>query len=221
MALLAMAISALGARGAVVHRLAGRRRSPTSSARQGADHRRHPGPAARRRWTRARSPSSPASRASARTPRTSPRSAAAARTPPPSRSPPRCEADVCEIYTDVDGVFTADPRIVPNAAKLDTHHLRGDARAGRVRREGADAALRRVRPPRTASRCTSRQLVLTATGTIVDGTMEDLTVEQALITGVAHDRGEGEGHRRRRARPARRGGEDLPRRSPTPRSTST
>lgn len=28
-------------------------------------------------------------------------------------------ADVCEIYTDVDGVFTADPRIVPKAHKLD------------------------------------------------------------------------------------------------------
>lgn len=28
-------------------------------------------------------------------------------------------ADVCEIYTDVDGVFTADPRIVPSARKLD------------------------------------------------------------------------------------------------------
>ena len=28
-------------------------------------------------------------------------------------------ADVCEIYTDVDGVFTADPRIVPTARKLD------------------------------------------------------------------------------------------------------
>ncbi len=28
-------------------------------------------------------------------------------------------ADVCEIYTDVDGVYTADPRIVPNAFKLD------------------------------------------------------------------------------------------------------
>ena len=28
-------------------------------------------------------------------------------------------ADACEIYTDVDGVFTADPRIVPNARKLD------------------------------------------------------------------------------------------------------
>jgi aspartate kinase len=29
------------------------------------------------------------------------------------------KADVCEIYTDVDGVYTADPRIVPNAKKLD------------------------------------------------------------------------------------------------------
>ncbi|HEV7756574.1 MAG TPA: aspartate kinase, partial [Mycobacteriales bacterium] len=29
-------------------------------------------------------------------------------------------ADVCEIYTDVDGVFTADPRIVPNAKRLET-----------------------------------------------------------------------------------------------------
>ncbi|NRA08780.1 MAG: aspartate kinase [Myxococcales bacterium] len=29
------------------------------------------------------------------------------------------EADVCEIYTDVDGVFTADPRVVPAARKLE------------------------------------------------------------------------------------------------------
>ena len=29
------------------------------------------------------------------------------------------EADVCENYTDVDGIFTADPRIVPNARKID------------------------------------------------------------------------------------------------------
>ncbi len=28
-------------------------------------------------------------------------------------------ADLCQIYTDVDGVFTADPRLVPNAHKLD------------------------------------------------------------------------------------------------------
>lgn len=30
------------------------------------------------------------------------------------------DADVCQIYTDVDGVFTADPRIVKNARKMDT-----------------------------------------------------------------------------------------------------
>ena len=30
------------------------------------------------------------------------------------------EADVCEIYTDVDGIFSADPRVVPNARKLKT-----------------------------------------------------------------------------------------------------
>jgi len=30
------------------------------------------------------------------------------------------KADVCEIYTDVDGVYTADPRLVPNAKKLNT-----------------------------------------------------------------------------------------------------
>ena len=28
------------------------------------------------------------------------------------------KADICEIYTDVDGVYTADPRVVPNAIKL-------------------------------------------------------------------------------------------------------
>ncbi|HQJ35254.1 MAG TPA: aspartate kinase, partial [Rhodoglobus sp.] len=28
-------------------------------------------------------------------------------------------ADVCEIYTDVDGIFTADPRVVPRAHKID------------------------------------------------------------------------------------------------------
>ncbi len=29
------------------------------------------------------------------------------------------KADLCQIYTDVDGVYTADPRLVPNASKLD------------------------------------------------------------------------------------------------------
>jgi aspartate kinase len=29
------------------------------------------------------------------------------------------DADICEIYTDVDGIFTADPRVVPKATKID------------------------------------------------------------------------------------------------------
>ncbi len=38
-----------------------------------------------------------------------------ARTPRPSPSRRGCGADACEIYTDVEGIFTADPRVVPDA----------------------------------------------------------------------------------------------------------
>ena len=55
-------------------------------------------------------------------------------------------ADACEIYTDVTGVFSADPRIVPRARRLRPGQLRGDARDGRRRVEGARPALGRVRP---------------------------------------------------------------------------
>ena len=40
------------------------------------------------------------------------------------------EAEACEIYSDVDGVFSADPRVVPEARKLEELSLRGDAGAG-------------------------------------------------------------------------------------------
>ena len=33
------------------------------------------------------------------------------------------KADECQIYTDVDGVYTTDPRIEPNARKLDKNHI--------------------------------------------------------------------------------------------------
>ncbi len=33
------------------------------------------------------------------------------------------KADRCDIYTDVDGVYTTDPRIVPRARKLARRHL--------------------------------------------------------------------------------------------------
>ena len=55
------------------------------------------------------------------------------------------KADECQIYTDVDGVYTTDPRIVPEARRLDRDHLRGDARDGEPRLEGAADPLGRVR----------------------------------------------------------------------------
>ncbi len=54
-------------------------------------------------------------------------------------------ADVCEIYTDVDGVYTSDPRIVPAGAQARAHLLRRDARAREPRRQGAADPLGRVR----------------------------------------------------------------------------
>lgn len=99
------------------------------------------------------------------------------------------EADVCEIYTDVDGVFTADPRIVPAARKLDTvtyeEMLELAACGAKVlmlrcveygRRSGV--------PIHVRSSFSSKP------GTTVTGSMEDLPVEQAIISGVAHDRSE-------------------------------
>ena len=60
-------------------------------------------------------------------------------------------AEVCEIYTDVPGVFSADPRIVPERAQAAGRLLRGDARDGGLGRRRAAAAPRRVRPqPRRA-----------------------------------------------------------------------
>ena len=55
-------------------------------------------------------------------------------------------ADSCEIYTDVTGVFSADPRIVPQARKLAARQLRRDAGDGWLRQQGAGDAQRGVRP---------------------------------------------------------------------------
>jgi len=98
-------------------------------------------------------------------------------------------ADVCEIYTDVDGVFSADPRIVPNATKLDTityEEMLEMAAAGAkvLMLRCVEYARRYLVPVHVRSSYSD------AAGTIVTGSMEDLSVEQALITGVAHDRGE-------------------------------
>jgi aspartate kinase len=100
------------------------------------------------------------------------------------------DADVCEIYTDVDGVFTADPRIVPNARRLETityeEMLELAASGAKVLMLRCVEYARRYGIP-VHVRSSYSQLP----GTIVAGSMEDLTVEQAIITGVAHDRSEG------------------------------
>jgi len=99
------------------------------------------------------------------------------------------DADVCEIYTDVDGVFSADPRIVPDAAKLDTityeEMLEMAAAGAKVLMLRCVEYARRYHVPVHV-----RSSYSDKAGTIVTGSMEDLTVEQALITGVAHERGE-------------------------------
>ncbi len=63
-------------------------------------------------------------------------------------------AEACEIYSDVDGVFTADPRVVPRGEAARGDLLRGDAGAGRGRRQGAERPGGRVRQARRGSRST-------------------------------------------------------------------
>ncbi|MEV0677236.1 aspartate kinase [Actinosynnema sp. NPDC050436] len=98
-------------------------------------------------------------------------------------------ADVCEIYTDVDGVFTADPRIVPNARRLETityeEMLEMAACGAKVLMLRCVEYARRYGVPVHVRSSFSNK-----PGTIVSGSVEDLPVEQAMITGVAHDRSE-------------------------------
>jgi aspartate kinase len=99
------------------------------------------------------------------------------------------KADVCEIYTDVDGVFTADPRIVPRARKIEQityeEMLELAACGAKVLMLRCVEYARRYRMPIHVRSSYSNK-----PGTLVSGSMEDLPVEQALITGVAHDRSE-------------------------------
>ncbi|MGW0178743.1 aspartate kinase [Nocardia sp. NPDC003345] len=99
------------------------------------------------------------------------------------------EADVCEIYTDVDGVFTADPRIVADAQRLEQvsyeEMLEMAACGSKVLMLRCVEYARRYNVPvHVRSSYTDKQ------GTYVYGSMEDIPLEQAILTGVAHDRSE-------------------------------
>lgn len=99
------------------------------------------------------------------------------------------KADVCEIYSDVDGVYTADPRIVKNAKKLDKISFEEMLEMAAV---GAKVLmLRSVEYARAFNvPLRVRSSYSTDVGTLVSGSMEDIPVEEAVLTGVAHDRSE-------------------------------
>ncbi|MFT4199770.1 aspartate kinase [Gordonia sp. (in: high G+C Gram-positive bacteria)] len=98
-------------------------------------------------------------------------------------------ADVCEIYTDVDGIYSADPRIVPNARHLDTvsfeEMLEMAAAGAKVLMLRCVEYARRYNVPVHVRSSYSNK-----PGTLVTGSMEDIPVEEAILTGVAHDRSE-------------------------------
>ena len=93
-------------------------------------------------------------------------------------------ADACEIYTDVDGVYTCDPRVVPNAKKLDEitydemldlaslgAQVLHNRSVGMAKKYGVELVV--------------RSSLTDAPGTVVK---EDLTVEKRLVSGVAIDK---------------------------------
>jgi len=96
-------------------------------------------------------------------------------------------ADVCEIYTDVDGVFTADPRIVPGAHKLD--RISYEEMLEMAAQGAGVLQVRSVEFGRNHGvRIHVRSSFSYTAGTWV-GPKEE-TVEDAIISGVAHDTSE-------------------------------
>jgi len=102
------------------------------------------------------------------------------------------KADVCEIYTDVDGIFTADPRIVPTARRIPAimyeEMLEMAASGAKVLQlRCVEYARRYAVPIHVRSSFSNRA------GTWVSDEQREVEgpgMEQAIISGVAHDRSE-------------------------------
>ncbi|GAA3213662.1 aspartate kinase [Actinocorallia longicatena] len=98
-------------------------------------------------------------------------------------------ADVCEIYTDVDGVFTADPRIVKKARKIPfvsyEEMLEMAASGAKILHLRCVEYARRYNIPIHVRSSFSQK-----EGTWVVASTEGTEVENAIISGVAHDRSE-------------------------------
>ncbi len=99
------------------------------------------------------------------------------------------DADVCEIYTDVDGVFTADPRIVPTARKitqLSNEEMLEMAACGAkiLHLRCVEYARRFDMPIHVRSSFSAHE------GTWITDKPQGDSVEAPIIAGVAHDRTE-------------------------------
>jgi aspartate kinase len=97
------------------------------------------------------------------------------------------KADVCEIYTDVDGVYTADPNIVPDARKLarvayDEMLEMASLGAKVLQSRSVEFAKKYGVPVHV------RSTFKPDAGTLV--TREEHGMEEAVVTGVTHDRGQ-------------------------------
>jgi aspartate kinase len=103
-------------------------------------------------------------------------------------------ADVCEIYTDVDGVFTADPRIVPSARKLDrisNEEMLELAESGSkvLHLRSVEYARRFGIPIHVRSSFSHKEGTIVTDQPAPAGPEGD-AVEAPIIAGVAHDRSE-------------------------------
>ncbi|WRZ91584.1 aspartate kinase [Streptomyces sp. NBC_01007] len=107
------------------------------------------------------------------------------------------DAEVCEIYTDVDGVFTADPRVVKKAKKIDwiafEDMLELAASGSKVLLHRCVEYARRYNIPiHVRSSFSGLQGTWVSSEPLVRKTQQqgDQKVEQAIISGVAHDTSE-------------------------------
>lgn len=96
------------------------------------------------------------------------------------------DAEVCEIYTDVDGVYTADPRLVPAARKQNAvryeEMLELAASGARILHLRCVEYARRFDVPIHV-----RSSFSALEGTWIRNSLEGAQMEQAIIAGVAHD----------------------------------
>ena len=105
-------------------------------------------------------------------------------------------ADVCEIYSDVDGVFTADPRIVPTAHKLDTitseEMLEMAANGAKILHlrsvEYARRFYLKLHVRSSFSNLEGTIVVPEESAELTPTHLKEIPLEQPLISGVAHDR---------------------------------